>query len=156
MKSVRLALVVAALAPLGYAGSAQQIEVSRSSEADGVIALAQNVTGTVRLRSQFRRDAPSRLAGALVTFEPGARTNWHIHPIGQTLIVTEGTGHVQHWGGKRETIREGDVIWIPPGVKHWHGASASSSMSHVAFVETLDGKTVEWFEPVSDQQYFAE
>jgi quercetin dioxygenase-like cupin family protein len=141
---------------LAYAGSAPKIEVSRSSDVEGVVGPAQNFTGTARLQAQFRREAPSRLAGALVTFEPGARTNWHTHPIGQTLIVTQGTGHVQHWGGKRETIREGDIVWIPPGVKHWHGASAASSMSHVAFVETLDGNTVEWFEAVSDQQYSAQ
>jgi 4-carboxymuconolactone decarboxylase len=157
MNSLRsMLMVLAALAPLTRAGSATTIEVSRTSERDAVIAPAQNFTGTVRLKSQFRRAAPSRLSGALVTFEPGARTKWHTHPIGQTLIVTRGTGHVQEWGSPRQTIREGDIVWIPPGVKHWHGASASSSMSHVAFVETLDDKTVDWLESVSDQQYSAE
>ena len=148
-------LVLAALAPLAYAGSASKVEISRTAAGDGTVAPAQNFTGTVRLKSQFRREAPSRLSGALVTFEPGARTNWHTHPIGQTLIVTDGVGHVQNWGAKRETIREGDIVWIPPGVKHWHGASATSAMSHVAFVETLDGKTVDWLEPVSSEQYSA-
>jgi quercetin dioxygenase-like cupin family protein len=117
---------------------------------------AQHTTGTVRLSGQFRREAPSRLAGAVVVFEPGSRTGWHSHPFGQTLIVTKGTGYVQHWGGRRETIREGDVVWTPPGVKHWHGASPTESMTHIALVETPDGKTVEWMEPVSDEQYRGE
>ena len=88
-------------------------------------------------------------------FAGGARTNWHMHPLGQTLIVTKGSGLVQRWGGSREEIRVGDVVWIPPNTKHWHGASESSSMSHVAITEALDGKTVEWMESVSDQQYRA-
>jgi quercetin dioxygenase-like cupin family protein len=154
MKPVRRSIaLLAAVVPLVYAGSAPGIEVSRNSDDEGVALPTQNVTGTVRVKSQFRRDAPSRLAGALVSFEPGARTHWHTHGIGQTLIVTQGIGHVQLWGGRRETIREGDIVWIPPGAKHWHGASSAASMSHVAFVETVDGKTVDWLEPVSEQQY---
>lgn len=154
MNSRRSVLVLlAALAPLVYAGSAPRVEISRMGAGDGALAPAQNFTGTVRLKSQFRRDTPSRLSGALVTFEPGARTNWHTHPIGQTLIVTRGVGHVQTWGAKRETIQEGDIVWIPPRVKHWHGASARSAMSHVAVLEMLDGKSVDWLEPVSDEQF---
>jgi quercetin dioxygenase-like cupin family protein len=157
MNPIRPVLItLAALPLLAYAGSSSGIEVSRATPGEGVVGPAQNFTGTARLHSVFRRESPSRLSGALVTFDPGARTRWHTHPIGQTLVVTRGTGHVQHWGGKRETIREGDIVWIPPGVKHWHGAAASSSMSHVALVETLDGKTVDWLEFVSDEQYMGE
>jgi quercetin dioxygenase-like cupin family protein len=115
-----------------------------------------HTTGTVRLLGQFRREEPSRLAGAVVVFEPGSRTGWHSHPLGQTLIVTHGSGFVQHWGGKRESIRVGDVVWTPPGVKHWHGASPKESMTHVAIVETPDGNTVHWMEPVTDEQYGGE
>lgn len=120
---------------------------------DSVRVPPRHTTGTVRLLGQFRRESPSRLAGAVVVFEPGSRTGWHSHPMGQTLIVTHGTGFVQHWGGRRETIRAGDVVWTPPGVKHWHGASPTESMTHVAIVETPDGNTVEWMELVSDEQY---
>jgi quercetin dioxygenase-like cupin family protein len=88
-----------------------------------------------------------------VTFEPGARTAWHVHPLGQTLIVTAGAGLVQHWNGPVQEIRPGDVIWIPPGVKHWHGAGPATGMSHVAIVEVLDGKSTDWMEHVSDEQY---
>jgi quercetin dioxygenase-like cupin family protein len=88
-----------------------------------------------------------------VIFEPGARTAWHTHPLGQTLIVLSGIGLVQHWGGAIQEIRPGDIVWIPPGVKHWHGAAATTGMTHVAITEALDGKTVEWMEHVSDEQY---
>jgi quercetin dioxygenase-like cupin family protein len=97
--------------------------------------------------------APGRTSGGLVTFEPGARSAWHTHPVGQILIVTAGVGHVQRWGGPIEEIRPGDVIWIPPGVKHWHGATASTGMTHIAIQEQLDGKVVDWMEKVSDEQY---
>jgi quercetin dioxygenase-like cupin family protein len=133
------------------------IDVLRpDAEAAGMTLSPPHVTGRVRLMHQYRREAPSRLAGALVTFDPGARTAWHSHPFGQTLIVTQGSGFVQHWGGRRETIREGDVVWTPPGVKHWHGASTTEPMTHIAIVETDDGATVEWFDPVTDRQYAGE
>jgi quercetin dioxygenase-like cupin family protein len=93
------------------------------------------------------------MSGATVTFEPGARTAWHTHPLGQTLIVTAGAGLVQSWGGPVQEIRPGDVVWIPPGIKHWHGAAATTGMTHIAITETLDGKTVDWMEKVSDEQY---
>ena len=102
-----------------------------------------------------RRNAPARASGSLVTFEPGARTAWHTHPLGQVLIVTAGTGRVQRWGDPIDEIRQGDVVWIPPGQKHWHGAAPNSSMAHIAIVEQLDGKSVEWMEKVSDAQYGA-
>ncbi len=112
-------------------------------------------TGTVRIDPLFEAHDPARGLGASVTFEPGARTAWHTHPLGQTLIVTAGCGRAQRWGGPIEEIRPGDVIWIPPGEKHWHGATATTAMTHIAIVEQLDGKSADWMEPVSDEQYRA-
>ncbi|WP_348266157.1 cupin domain-containing protein [Edaphobacter paludis] len=108
--------------------------------------------GRFVLISPFREPIP-RVSGAIVTFEPGARTAWHTHPLGQTLIVTFGTGWVQREGGPIEEIRPGDVVWFPAGEKHWHGATATMAMSHIAIAEKLDGKAVEWMEKVTDQQY---
>ena len=110
-------------------------------------------SGTVRIDPLFQRDEPARSAGARVTFEPGARTAWHTHPLGQTLIVTSGLGRVQMEGGPIEEIRPGDVVLIPPGVRHWHGAGPTTSMTHIAIQEQLDGKMVDWMEHVSDEQY---
>ena len=110
-------------------------------------------TGTVRIDPLINPQDPARVAGASVTFEPGARTAWHTHPLGQTLIVTSGAGRVQCEGGPIEEIRPGDVVWFPPGVKHWHGASPTTAMTHIAIQEALDGKPVDWMEKVSDQQY---
>ncbi len=110
-------------------------------------------TGTVRIDPFFQADAPARVAGASVTFEPGARTAWHTHPLGQTLIVLAGWGRAQREGGPIEEIRPGDVVWFPPSEKHWHGASPSTAMTHLAIQEQLDGKMVEWLEHVSDEQY---
>ena len=110
-------------------------------------------TGTVRIDPLFTAPSPARVAGAAVTFEPGARTAWHTHPLGQTLIVTFGRGLAQRDGGPVEEIRSGDVVWFPPGEKHWHGASPSSAMQHIAIQEALDGKAVEWLEQVTDEQY---
>ena len=114
---------------------------------------AEYFTGTVRVDPLFQAPDPARAVGASVTFEPGARTAWHTHPLGQTLIVTSGSGRVQRSGGQIEDIRPGDVIWIPPGEKHWHGASATTAMTHLAIQERLDGKAVDWMEQVSDDQY---
>jgi quercetin dioxygenase-like cupin family protein len=110
-------------------------------------------TGTVRVDPLFQAPEPARASGAYVTFEPGARTAWHTHPLGQTLIVTTGLGWVQREGGSVEEIRPGDVVWFPPGLKHWHGASATTAMTHIAIQETLNGKNVEWMEKVRDEQY---
>ena len=110
-------------------------------------------TGTVRIDPLFQPKAPARAAGASVTFEPGARTAWHTHPLGQTLIITTGCGWVQQEGGPVEEVRPGDVVWFPPGVKHWHGATATTAMTHIAIQEGLDGKVVDWLEQVSDEQY---
>jgi len=110
-------------------------------------------TGKVRIDPLFQSSHPARSTGASVTFEPGARTAWHTHPLGQTLIVTAGCGRVQRKGGSIEEIRPGDVVWFPPGEKHWHGASPETSMTHIAIQEQLDGKAVDWLEHVSDEQY---
>jgi quercetin dioxygenase-like cupin family protein len=109
-------------------------------------------TGTVRIDPLFEAPSPARAAGASVTFEPGARTAWHTHPLGQTLIVQLGYGLVQRWGGEIEAIRPGDVVWFPPGQKHWHGAAPTTATTHIAIQEAQDGKMVEWMEHVSDEQ----
>lgn len=110
-------------------------------------------TGAVRIDSAFQRPAPARIGGATVTFEPGARTAWHTHPLGQTLIVTSGCGRAQREGQPIEEIRAGDIVWFEPGERHWHGASPTTGMTHIAIAEMLDGKAVEWMEHVTDQQY---
>ena len=110
-------------------------------------------TGAVRIDPLFQAPDPARVTGALVTFEPGARTAWHTHPLGQTLIVTSGCGWAQRLDGPVEEIRPGDVIWFPPGEKHWHGATATTGMTHIAVQEQLDGKAVEWMEKVTDEEY---
>jgi quercetin dioxygenase-like cupin family protein len=110
-------------------------------------------TGTVRIDSPFKGSGAARVSGAMVTFEPGARTAWHTHPLGQTLIVTAGCGRVQREGSPMEEIHPGDIVWIPPGEKHWHGAAPTTAMTHIAIGEMLEGKVVEWLEKVSDEQY---
>ena len=110
-------------------------------------------TGTVRVDPLFQAPAPARVAGASVTFEPGARTAWHTHPLGQTLLITSGLGRVRREGGPIEEVRPGDVVWFSPHEKHWHGASPTTAMTHIAIHESLDGKAVEWLEQVSDEQY---
>ena len=110
-------------------------------------------TGTVRIDPLLQAQPPGRVAGASVTFEPGARTAWHTHPLGQTLIVTAGSGWAQRQGGPVEEIRPGDVVWFPPGEKHWHGASPTTAMTHIAIQEAMDGKLVDWLEKVTDEQY---
>ena len=116
---------------------------------------AENFTGLVSVQFLEQARPPARTSSALVTFQPGARTAWHSHPLGQVLIVTAGTGRVQRWGDAIDEIKQGDIVWIPPGQKHWHGASPTRSMSHIAIVEALDGKSADWMEKVSDAQYGA-
>src|SRR5918993_4243035 len=130
-----------------------EMEIKRSGSQPSAKGPAEWFTGTVRIDPLFDAPAPARGAGASVTFEPGARTAWHTHPLGQTLIVTSGFGRVQRWGGPIEEIRPGDVVWFPPGEKHWHGASPTTAMTHIAVQEELDGKVVEWMEHVTDDQY---
>jgi quercetin dioxygenase-like cupin family protein len=110
-------------------------------------------TGNVKIEALFEAPEPARVRGATVTFEPGARTAWHTHPLGQTLIVTSGLGWAQRWGGPIEEIRPGDVVWIPPSEKHWHGATPTTAMTHIAIQEALNGKVVDWMEKVTDQEY---
>ena len=112
-------------------------------------------TGTVRIDPLFNPAAPDRVQGASVTFEPGARTNWHTHPLGQILVVTHGAGRVQRWGGPVEDIRPGDVVCFAPGEKHWHGAAPQTAMTHLAIQEVANGKVVDWLEPVTEAQYAA-
>jgi len=130
------------------------MKIQRNGSQASIKGPADWFTGTVRIDPLFRQaEEPARATGADVTFEPSARTAWHTHPMGQTLIVTVGCGLVQVWGGPIEEIRPGDVVWFPPGEKHWHGAAPNTSMTHIAIQEQLDGKTVEWLEQVSDEQY---
>jgi 4-carboxymuconolactone decarboxylase len=129
------------------------VVVTRAGSQPAVAGAADNFTGVVRVDMRFQRPLPARTGGGIVTFEPGARTAWHSHPLGQTLIVTAGSGLVQHWGGPVQQIGLGDLVWIPPGAKHWHGASATDSMAHVAIAEAQDGQSVTWMEQVSDAQY---
>jgi len=131
------------------------MDITRSGSQHSRKGPAEYFTGTVRIDPLFQAPAPARVFGASVTFEPGARTAWHTHPLGQTLIVTVGCGLVQSWGGPIEEIRPGDVIWFPPGEKHWHGATPTTAMTHIAIQEQLNGKTADWMEQVSDEQYQA-
>lgn len=131
------------------------MNIARSGSQASTKGSAEYFTGSVRVDPLFQAGPPARVAGASVTFEPGARTAWHTHPLGQTLIVTAGLGRVQVWGGPLEEIRPGDVVWFPPGEKHWHGASPTAAMTHLAIQEQLDGKAVVWLEHVTDDQYLA-
>jgi quercetin dioxygenase-like cupin family protein len=129
------------------------MKITRSGSQPSSKGPADWFTGTVRIDPLFQATAPARAGGAAVTFEPGARTAWHTHPLGQTLIVTFGRGWAQREGGIIEEIRPGDAIWFEPGEKHWHGATATTAMTHIAIQEALDGKAVEWLEKVGDEQY---
>jgi 4-carboxymuconolactone decarboxylase len=131
------------------------LAISHAPDRETVGVPAANFTGAVELEMLFAPDGPDRTSAGLVSFPPGARTHWHSHPLGQTLVVTAGVGRIQREGGPVQEIRAGDVARIPPGVKHWHGASANSGMSHIAIQEAHEGKTADWMEPVSDGQYEA-
>ena len=131
------------------------MEIKRSGSQPSGKGPAEYFTGAVRVDPLFSPPAPARVLGAGVTFEPGARTAWHTHPLGQNLIVTSGCGWAQRWGGPVEEIRPGDVIWFAPGEKHWHGATATTAMTHIAIQEQLDGKTADWMEQVSEEEYTA-
>lgn len=130
-----------------------EIEIKRSGTQASTKGSAEWFTGSVRVDPLFAARDSTQAAGASVTFEPGARTAWHTHPRGQTLVVTAGVGRVQRWGGPMEEIRPGDVVWFPPGLKHWHGAAPNSAMTHLAIQEHQEGKLVDWLEKVSDEQY---
>lgn len=160
MHAPLLAILICCAAATVIIGSAGQpgketggIRVSAAAERTVRAAPEQNFTGQVQVEMLFGAEAPARASCGRVTFQPGARTAWHTHPLGQVLIVTEGEGRVQEWGGAARVIRAGDVVRIAPGVKHWHGAAPDSPMTHLAIQEALDGRTVEWMEKVSDEQY---
>src|SRR5262245_38163272 len=129
------------------------MEIKRAGSQPSTKGRAEYFTGAVRIDPLFHAPAPARAVGASVTFEPGARTAWHTHPVGQTRIVTAGSGRAQSWGGPIEEIGPGDVVWFPPGAKHWHGAAPTTAMTHIAIQEQLDGKSVDWLEQVTDEQY---
>ena len=129
------------------------MDIKKSGSQPSTKGPADYFTGTVRIDPLIHANAPARVFAASVTFEPGARTAWHTHPLGQTLIVTAGCGRAQHWGGPIEEIRPGDVIWFPPGEKHWHGAAPSTAMTHLSIVEELNGQSANWMEHVSNEQY---
>lgn len=135
------------------AQDSHSINITRSGSQQPIKGPAEHFTGSVEVEPLFPVRDPSRTSGGKVTFAPGARSAWHAHPLGQTLIVTEGMGWIQQSGGPIEEIRKGDVIWIPAGVKHWHGASRNTAMTHIAIQKELDGKVVEWMEKVTDDQY---
>jgi quercetin dioxygenase-like cupin family protein len=160
----RMLAATGGLAALAAAGGAvpgrttegmPTMEIKRNGSQASSQGPADYFTGAVRVDPLFQAPDPARVRGASVTFEPGARTAWHTHPLGQTLIVTSGHGRAQAWGGPVEEIRPGDVVWFPPGEKHWHGATPTTAMTHIAIQEALDGKVVDWMEQVSDEQYRA-
>lgn len=128
------------------------MEIQRNGSCNSRTGPAEYFSGAVRIDPLFEAPAPARVVAASVTFEPGARTAWHTHPLGQTLIVTAGCGRAQRWGDPVEEIHPGDVVWFAPGEKHWHGAGISTAMTHIAIQEKLDGKTVDWLEPVTGNE----
>ena len=129
------------------------MDIKRNGSQPSSNGQAEYFTGSVRIDPLHQAPAPARVSIANVTFEPGARTAWHSHPLGQTLIVTAGSGRVQRWGDPMEEIRPGDVIWAPPGEKHWHGATPTTAMTHISIVEQLDGKSADWMDKVNDEEY---
>lgn len=150
-------LLAATVLVLAHAGSAsmpaQTVTIARNGSRPAQKGPADYFTGSVRIDPLFDAQAPARASSAWSTFEPGARTAWHMHPAGQRLVVTARLGLVQQWGGRTQEIRPGDVVWISPGVKHWHGATPSTAMSHIAIQEVVEGKVVDWMEHVTDEQY---
>ena len=154
MKFLTVATAVAfVVTGLAHAQEPRDLTITRHGTQPSVKGPAATFTGSVRVDPLFQPKSPARAGGAFVTFEPGARSAWHSHPHGQTLVVTAGVGRVQRWGGAVQEIRPGDVVWTPPGVKHWHGASPANAMTHIAIQEAQEGKTVEWMEKVSEEQY---
>lgn len=153
MKTLAAAALSLSLVTFESHAEAMPVTVTPNGSQPSVKGPADFFTGTVRVDAPFKGSDPSRVNGATVTFEPGSRTAWHVHPLGQTLIVTAGTGLVQESGKAIQVIKAGDTVWIPPGAKHWHGATATTGMTHVAIHESLDGKVVNWMEQVSEQQY---
>jgi 4-carboxymuconolactone decarboxylase len=148
-----LSLIASAFAQVGSAQDAQAIKIMRNGSQPSRSGAAEYFTGSVRIDPLFEATDPSRASGASVTFAPAARTAWHSHALGQILIVTAGVGRVQRWGDPIDEIRKGDVVWIPPGQKHWHGASPNSAMTHIGVVKNPEGERTTWMEKVSDSHY---
>jgi quercetin dioxygenase-like cupin family protein len=156
--SLAAAIFASALSCVSLAASAASdgipaITIAHSGSRPSLPGGTQRFAGSVRIDPLFQSKSPSRLSGGLVTFEAGARTAWHTHPLGQTLLVMSGTGRIQQWGQERQQIVAGDVVSIPAGVKHWHGATPTAGMTHIALQEALDGKNVDRLEQVTDEQY---
>lgn len=156
-------MIAQTLALLALAGAAPQtqenapvMDITRKADMTTTIGPAETFTGRVTITGQFQREAPSRVGGAIVHFEPGARTAWHVHPLGQTLIVTEGVGWTQIEGGPKLEFHAGDILWCPPEHKHWHGATPHEAMTHIAIQESQNGSPVTWLEHVTDEQYLGE
>lgn len=152
MRVIAIAALAAAALAAGP-GQAQTIEIVPNGSRPAARGSAQTFTGSVTVDPLFATNEQRQFTGGLVTFEPGAHSAWHTHPAGQTLIVTSGVGWIQQWGGERREIKPGDVVWIPPGVKHWHGATSTTAMSHIALQQAVGGKTVDWLELLADEQY---
>ncbi|WP_411841376.1 (R)-mandelonitrile lyase [Serratia rhizosphaerae] len=146
-------MMLSMLVPSVSVAEEDKVNVQRSGALPSQAGPASYFTGRVRIDAPFQGSDDARVGGATVTFEPGARTAWHTHPLGQTLIVTQGRGWVQAWGDKVQEMHPGDIVLIPQGVKHWHGATADTAMTHIAIAESLDGSPVTWLEQVSDEQY---
>lgn len=153
MKTLAAAALSLSLVTFESHAEAMPVTVTPNGSQPSVKGPADFFTGSVRVDAPFKGSDPSRVNGATVTFEPGSRTAWHTHPLGQTLVVTSGSGLVQESGKPIQSIKAGDTVWIPPGAKHWHGATATTGMTHVAIHESLDGKVVNWMEQVSEQDY---
>jgi quercetin dioxygenase-like cupin family protein len=151
-RAALLSLAIVSVVGIAQTGSTQ-ITITPTTSQKVITGAPDRFTGSVRVQSLFDAKEPARSSGGQVTFQAGARSAWHTHPLGQVLIVTEGVGWIQQWGGPVQPIRKGDVVWIPAGVKHWHGATPTSRMTHIAFQEQLNGTTVNWLEKVTDEQY---
>ncbi len=153
MRTLAAAALSLSLVAFESLAETMPVTVTPNGSQPSVKGPADYFTGAVRVDAPFKGSDPSRVSGATVTFEPGSRTAWHTHPLGQTLVVTSGSGLVQESGKPIQSIKAGDTVWIPPGAKHWHGATATTGMTHVAIHESLDGKVVNWMEQVSEQDY---
>lgn len=146
-------IILSMLAPAALAETEKQVKIQRSGSQPSRPGPEDYFTGKVRIDAPFAGSEPARVGGATVTFEPGARTAWHTHPLGQRLIVTQGRGWIQVWGDEIQEMNQGDIVWIPEDVKHWHGATPDTAMTHIAIAESLNGSPVDWMEQVSDAQY---
>lgn len=149
-------LILSMLSPAVLAEGEERMKIIRNGTQPAVEGSESWFTGKVKIESPFQASEPARVGGATVTFTPCARTVWHTHPLGQTLLVIAGHGLVQEWGKEAKEIKQGDIVWIPEGVKHWHGATPDASMTHIAIAESLNGSVVEWMEAVSDAQYLGD